>query len=358
MKKTGDTGDKRTWYIGGKEVNQGRDAERYKDFGRRKPREQLETADERPVEAPTVSSPATNDLMASLAGLDLSSPVTELSKNPLVDTPTSMVSSPTAITPTARSRSASSAAPPVPTSRKSTLLTHGADKWLARLLYNNEGVLYEDAQLQIGLKSEWHQSQARIALYFGNKIAVALDSFTATVDNDDPDALEITLPKIPPARISPRSQIEQQINIECLNLFTTLPVLKVSYLAGSLQTINLRLPIFLTKFLAPVQLDQTGFFERWKQIGGPPREQQKVFPIVLGPDGKLDSAKQRKVISGTRFGVLDGIDPNPLNVVAAGVLHMSNGGKVGCLLRLEPNTQAKVSLSPRRQLLQFAPHSC
>lgn len=38
------------------------------------------------------------------------------------------------------------------------------------------------------------------------------------------------------------------------------------------------------------------------------------------------------------------IDPNPLNAVAAGVLHMSAGGKVGCLLRLEPNKDAKVGL--------------
>lgn len=291
--------------------------------------------------------------MSSLAGLDLSSPVTELSANPLTSsstTPTSMASSsvisPTATTPTSRSRSASSAAPPppVPSSRKApTQLTHGADKWLSRLLYNTEGVLYEDAQLQIGLKSEWHQSQGRLALFFGNKIAVALDSFTATVENDDPDALDITLPKIPPARISPRSQIEQQINIECLDLFTSPPMIKISYLAGSLQTLNLRLPIFLTKFLAPVALDQAAFFERWKQIGGPPREAQKVFPIKLGPDGKVDVEKHRKIVGGTRLGLLNGIDPNPLNIVAAGVLHMSNGGKVGCLLRLEPNTEAKVS---------------
>jgi len=40
--------------------------------------------------------------------------------------------------------------------------------------------------------------------------------------------------------------------------------------------------------------------------------------------------------------VLEGIDPNPANLVAAGVLHTSVDGKVGCLLRLEPNREAKL----------------
>ena len=77
-------------------------------------------------------------------------------------------------------------------------------------------------------------------------------------------------------------------------------------------------------------------------------------------------AKNSKVIVGNKLGLLEGvralsafqerpshadimsapsqIDPNPVNAVAAGVLHMSTGGKVGCLLRLEPNKDAKVCL--------------
>lgn len=40
---------------------------------------------------------------------------------------------------------------------------------------------------------------------------------------------------------------------------------------------------------------------------------------------------------------LEGIDPNPNNFVSAGILHMRNQ-QVGCLLRLEPNVPAQVSL--------------
>lgn len=243
--------------------------------------------------------------------------------------------------------SANGPAGTTPTPRRQ--ITHGADKWLSRLVYNSEGVLYEDAQLQVGVKCEFHGHLGRVALYFGNKVPVALESFTATVsvdqgDDDEGDgkahdALKVTLPKIPTPHISALSQVQQLVHVECRDLFTHPPLLHISYLAGSLQTLTLRLPVWPTKFVEPVKLDAAAFFERWKQIGGAPREAQQIFPI---PAGGVDTEKNRRVVGGARLGVLEGIDPNPNNVVAAGVLHMSTGGKVGCLLRVEPNAEAKV----------------
>ena len=46
-------------------------------------------------------------------------------------------------------------------------------------------------------------------------------------------------------------------------------------------------------------------------------------------------------IMGFGTALLDGVDPNPTNFVGAGVIHTKNT-QVGCLLRLEPNTQAQV----------------
>lgn len=42
--------------------------------------------------------------------------------------------------------------------------------------------------------------------------------------------------------------------------------------------------------------------------------------------------------------LLEGIDPNPENFVAAGIVH-TRSQQVGCLLRLEPNRQAEVSFT-------------
>jgi AP-2 complex subunit alpha len=39
--------------------------------------------------------------------------------------------------------------------------------------------------------------------------------------------------------------------------------------------------------------------------------------------------------------LLDSVDPNPDNMVCAGIIH-TQGQQVGCLLRLEPNKQAQM----------------
>jgi len=117
--------------------------------------------------------------------------------------------------------------------------------------------------------------------------------------------------------------------------------LTLSFLTGSHQATSLRLPVVLTKFSEHVKLGPSDFFERWKLIGNE-REAQAVFAINLTLSGQLDMTRYRQVISGQKLNILDDIDPNPSNLVAAGVLHMSVEGKVGCLLRLEPNREAKL----------------
>lgn len=70
------------------------------------------------------------------------------------------------------------------------------------------------------------------------------------------------------------------------------------------------------------------------------REQQraqKVFKAQV----PLDLASAKNKLLGFGMQLLDGIDPNPDNMVCAGIIH-TQGQQVGCLLRLEPNRQAQV----------------
>ncbi|ELU41448.1 AP-2 adaptor complex subunit alpha, putative [Rhizoctonia solani AG-1 IA] len=293
--KHGDTGDKRTWVIGGKEVNAEREAAR---------KNTLSAGGDQ-----TNTNNAVSDVMSSLAGLDLSS--TDVIKPEVKPTP-KLTTSP------------------------------DIERWYEKLTRAPEGVLYEDVQLQIGVKSEYHGHLGRVALYFGNKLSSVMTSFTATVDIGDKDALSVSFAKIPPTTVNPKTQSQQLLHVECKSMFTNPPILNVSYMAGSLQSINLRLPIVLTKFYEGVKLAQAEFFERWKLVGGPPREAQSIFPVHVNSDGSLETERQKKIVSGVGLKILDDIDPNPVNIVAAGVLHMSTAGKVGCLLRLEPNAAAKL----------------
>lgn len=66
---------------------------------------------------------------------------------------------------------------------------------------------------------------------------------------------------------------------------------------------------------------------------------QKVFKAQI----PLDLAGAKNKLSGFGMQLLDGIDPNPDNMVCAGIIHTATH-QVGCLLRLEPNKQAQVSV--------------
>ncbi|KAF7320341.1 hypothetical protein MKEN_00818900 [Mycena kentingensis (nom. inval.)] len=290
--KHGDTNDKRTWVHGGKELNLDREA-----------------AKKKTLPADTNGKPAdAQDIMGSLAGLQITATQLEPSED---------------VTPR-------------------VAVGPNIDRWFDKLTWSAEGVLYEDVQIQIGVKSRYQGHIGQVAIYFGNKIPTALTSFTASLHVSDPEALLVTFSKIPPSTIAPRTQIQQLLQVECKKTFSSPPVLSLSFLAGSHQTLSIRLPIVITKFFEHVKLGATDFFERWKLIGGPPREAQQVFPIELDSVGQLDLPRYRQVLSGHRMSVLDEIDPNPNNSVAAGILHMNVEGKVGCLLRLEPNREAKL----------------
>jgi AP-2 complex subunit alpha len=316
-RKHGDTEDKRTWIHGGKDANLERQATK-RTLGHH-PNGHGGSASAAQVDG--------QDIMSSLAGLNMSeSPGLIDTLKPPLDSAT-LASSPSMADGTPRLATGPS-----------------IDRWYEKLTFSAEGVLYEDVQIQIGIKSKYQGHLGQLAIYFGNKVSAPLTSFTTTVDVNDPEALSASFAKISPSTIAPRTQTQQLLHIECKKMFTTPPILTVSFLAGSHQTIRIRLPIVVTKFFEHVKLGQADFFERWKLIGGPPREAQSVFPVELDAAGQLDLIKQRQVVSGHNFNILDGIDPNPNNLVAAGVLHMAVEGKVGCLLRVEPNRDAKVGI--------------
>ena len=317
-RKLGDTENKRTWVHGGKEANLERE---------------LTQRTSKKVLPAEPASGATNgaadigtgkNIMDSLAGLDLTSPSNDAAG---ATDPSSIF--------TQLSRPTNPAAP---------RLTAGPniDRWFEKLTYSADGVLYEDVQMQIGIKSRYQGHLGQLAIYMGNKVSVPLTSFTAVVHVSDPDALSASFAKLPPSTLAPRTQTQLLLQVECKKFFSAPPSISISFLAGAQQSVVLQLPVLITKFFEHVSLGQGDFFERWKLIGGPPRESQVILPITLTEEGGLDMKKYREVISGHRLNLLDGIDPNPNNLVGAGILHTSVDGKVGCLLRFEPNQDAKV----------------
>lgn len=233
----------------------------------------------------------------------------------------------------------------IPNLASAAHLSPGWEFGYTKLLFQDEGILYEDAQIQIGLRSEYRSSLGCIILYFRNRSPSAFGSFTTILDNTSPEALRIDTKSLPDSTIQPEVQAQQTVMFEARWVFPQPPTIRVSYLAGSLQALTLQLPVIAHKFMDPADLSSDDFFKRWRQIGGAPREAQRVFGLV-DPGRTINKAFTRRTAESFRWGILEGVDPNEKNIVGASVLHTAANGKFGCLLRLEPNYDTMVFSSP------------
>lgn len=217
-----------------------------------------------------------------------------------------------------------------------------------RLLLKAEGILYEDGQIQIGIRSEYRCQMACVIIYFSNKAPTALTSFTTTLDLDSSEKKNLSweIKGLPENTLYNGSQSQQMVMFEAKRAFEKSPTIRISYLAGALQTLTLKLPVVAHKFMEPAELSADDFFKRWKQIGGPPREVQRIIGIKCGKEKNREFTDTfiRDTIEGFRWGILNGVDPNKKNFVGASVLHTSECGKFGCLLRLEPNYGTQVNI--------------
>ncbi|KAI8489577.1 AP-2 complex subunit alpha-2, partial [Branchiostoma belcheri] len=193
----------------------------------------------------------------------------------------------------------------------SSALAPQAEENFFKFAIKNNGVLFENELLQIGVKAE----------YKGNLAPLNVQTKPLDVNTVEGGA-----------------QVQQIINVECISDFVDAPVLSIKFsYSGSMQQINLMLPVMLNKFFEPVEMDATTFFNRWKQLNSPGQEEQKIFKATF----PIDSDTSRTKLLGFGFGLLDGVDPNPDNFVGAGIIK-AQSSQVGCLLRLEPNMQAQM----------------
>ncbi|XP_037676483.1 AP-2 complex subunit alpha-1 isoform X1 [Choloepus didactylus] len=214
-----------------------------------------------------------------------------------------------------------------------------ADDLLNKFVCKNNGVLFENQLLQIGVKSEFRQNLGRMYLFYGNKTSVQFQNFSPTVvhPGDLQTQLAVQTKRVA-AQVDGGAQVQQVLNIECLRDFLTPPLLSVRFrYGGTSQSLTLKLPVTINKFFQPTEMAAQDFFQRWKQLSLPQQEAQKIFKANHPMDAEVTKAK----LLGFGSALLDNVDPNPENFVGAGIIQ-TKGLQVGCLLRLEPNAQAQM----------------
>ncbi|XP_018619532.1 AP-2 complex subunit alpha-2-like isoform X1 [Scleropages formosus] len=213
------------------------------------------------------------------------------------------------------------------------------DENFPRFVCKNNGVLFENQLLQIGLKSEFRQNLGRMYVFYGNKTSTQFLSFSSSVVYPDNLRTQLTVHIKPvDSTVDGGAQLQQTLNIECMSDFVEAPIFNIQFrYGGTLQTIAIKLPITLNKFFQPTEMMAQDFFQRWKQLSAPQQEVQKIFKAKNAMDAEITKAK----LIGFGVSLLDQVDPNPSNFVAAGIIHTKTV-QVGCLLRLEPNSQAQM----------------
>ncbi|OQS04089.1 AP-2 complex subunit alpha [Thraustotheca clavata] len=210
--------------------------------------------------------------------------------------------------------------------------------WFNKIISTNQGVLFENDLLQIGVKQEFRGSQGRLSLFYGNKSPQTLSNVSAVIK---PVAFLRVQAEELGNEVASKQQLKQQIMVECMQPFTQPAEMTVTYsFNGQFTTFDLKLPCVATCFLEPVKLTNDDFTKRWAALEGQGREQQEVFASST----KLDAQANIKLLTDTmKFGL--GVDASGA-LALAGTFRTGTAAptgdkiSVGCLVRLEANAQA------------------
>lgn len=215
----------------------------------------------------------------------------------------------------------------------------GAINNARRFVFKSNGVLFENELIQIGVKSEYRQNLGRLSLFYGNKTQVPLQNFLPVLvwPTESATRLNVQLKPVEPT-LEPGAQIQQQLKAECVEDYIDTPALDISFRYNGLpKKFTIKMPLTVNKFFEPTEMNGESFFARWKNLGGEQQRAQRVFKAQI----PLDLPTARTKLIGFGMQLLEGIDPNPDNMVCAGIINTQTQ-KIGCLLRLEPNIQANM----------------
>ena len=216
---------------------------------------------------------------------------------------------------------------------------------LRKLNAADNGLLYEDPFLQIGVKSQWQANQGRVMLYLGNKHGAELTEFSLQLRSGSPadtasgagPGLQTRLAPVP-SSLGAKKQVQVLLELAATSAFETPPTLALRYAVadtGSVhsQNVTLDTPFGCHKFTQPWQSDgQPGaFFAKWRELT---QKAQKVEVArangsVAGIGGVADALRS------VRLTPHPGLDPNPKNVVAAGIVPYAQAPGTTVMVRVE-----------------------
>lgn len=216
----------------------------------------------------------------------------------------------------------------------------------AKLCSSAQGVLFQNAYVQVGLKSEYRGSQGRLQLFVGNMSGTPFNN------------LKIHIPEVPYLRtaisdesgptgaltsagtLDANQQKRLMIMAEAIAPYADVPEVKISFETDTeTHTYPLRLPIVTTKFTELLTVNKEAFMGRWTQLAG--KESQEI--VATGVPGSPERMqKVASLLTSLNFGRCSEVD-NATSVSGCGTYKTGAkdpSGKnisVGMLVRIEAN---------------------
>ena len=128
-----------------------------------------------------------------------------------------------------------------------------------------DAVVYEDDVLQIGVKSSYPGlGEGKVNIYYGNKSAGALQSFQ--VKFTAPDGVALQASPLASSRLGPKQQTCQTASVQVVKAFIGPVTAQIQFLLpdNSPRSLQLRIPIVLSKFMQARDLTVDQFFSNWR----------------------------------------------------------------------------------------------
>ena len=188
--------------------------------------------------------------------------------------------------------------------------TVNVEECVRKLLAQDSGVLYEDAELQIGIKSKWQGSRGRLALYLGNKTEKNVQ-FSLSGRR-----IEVKTQLAPvPQDIGSKMQAQCQMQCACYGVFVNAPKLVVAF--DGRDILPRRASDSRGEILSVGEQTQPqDFFAKWHQMSAI-AQKQNVIDVNAQCAGLSNVCN---VLQNAKWTIHEGLDPNPANAVFASVL--------------------------------------
>eukprot|EP00298_Acanthocystis_sp_HF-20_P005764 c15825_g1_i2.p1 GENE.c15825_g1_i2~~c15825_g1_i2.p1 ORF type:complete len:1008 (-),score=360.13 c15825_g1_i2:16-3039(-) len=195
-----------------------------------------------------------------------------------------------------------------------------------------DGLLYDDSEIQVGIKIRFQKFEGKIAIYIVNKKTVPFINFTSVIP--PVPYLEMSA-KAPSNILAGGQQAQHLILVKCLQAFYETPKFEIRYTVDSqYRNLSLNLPVSFGSFLEPDAISSEQFFNYWNSCIGNGKDKQKIFkpknPTLIEKSSLFSS------LTNIKLSALTGIDPNPNNGVGYGRVTTTNESFT-VMVRLEAN---------------------